>query len=189
MNIILTGMRGSGKSHYGKALAKLLGWKFLDTDEEIEKREGKSINEIIQKNGWNSFRKLETDLCKDIAGNLNLDEYVISTGGGLIIDRENEQLLKQNGKVIFLYRSLEKCAEFILKSFKKDQHSSITNQPQNRPSLTNRNVDTQDELLKELEETWTKRERRYRESADLIVDTSNPTTTPEHILELLQNLV
>lgn len=174
MNIILTGMRGSGKSYHAKALAKLLGWKFLDIDEEIEKREKRHINEIIQKNGWQYFRNFETEICKEIA---DLDEHVIATGGGTIIDRENEELLHQNGKIIFLYRDIEKCAEFILNGHKKDK----------RPSLTGRDLGDPDELLKELKETWAKREKRYRLSADLIVDTTKEIK-PEKILEMLQDL-
>lgn len=174
MNIVLTGMRGSGKSYYGRALALSLHWKFLDTDEEIEKKEDASINEIIQKNGWQYFRKLETEICKEIS---TLDEHVIATGGGLIIDRENEELLKQNGKIIFLYRDIEKCAEFILNGHKKDK----------RPSLTDQDLQNPDELLKELEETWLKREKRYRLSADLIVDVTEKIQ-PEKILEILQEL-
>lgn len=172
MNLVLTGMRGSGKSYYGKALAKFLGWKFLDTDELIIKKEGKSIPELIQKNGWHDFRKLEKELCKELA---TLDEHVISTGGGIIIDKENEQLLRQNGKIIFLYRTIEKCAEYILQGTKA----------KDRPSLTGKNLNDPNELLKELEELWQEREKRYRLSADLIIDVTNEIK-PEEILEKLE---
>jgi len=178
MNIVLTGMRGSGKSYYGRNLAKLLGWKFLDTDEMIESEQNSTITEIVQKHGWNHFRNLENELCKKIAdiGGNGLDEYVISTGGGLIIDRENEELLRQNGKIILLYRDIEKCAELILNDHKKDK----------RPSFTGRDVQDPNELIKELEETWNTREKRYRQSADLIVDVSKDKD-PSEILEMLEN--
>jgi shikimate kinase len=172
MNIVLTGMRGSGKSFYGRALAKFLNWKFVDTDELIVKKEGKSINEIVQKNGWHYFRKLEKELCKELA---NLDEHIIATGGGMIIDKENEELLRQNGKIIFLYRTIEKCAEYILQGTKA----------KTRPSLTDKNLNDPNEFLKELSETWQEREKRYRLSADLIIDV-NTEVKPEEILEKLQ---
>jgi len=175
MNIVLTGMRGSGKSFYGRALAKALNWKFLDTDEMIEKEQNATITEIVQKHGWPYFRKLEKTLCQEIA---NLDERVISTGGGLIIDRENEALLRQNGKIILLYRDIEKCAEYILNGHKKDKRPSLKD-----PSV---NILDPETLEKELTETWNEREKRYRQSADLIADVTEEKA-PEEILEMLAN--
>ena len=175
MNIVLTGMRGSGKSYYGKSLAKLLGWKYLDTDEMIEKQENSTITKLVQKHGWKYFRKLENALCQKIS---NLEEYVISTGGGLIIDPENEGLLRQNGKIILLYREIDKCAEYILNGHKKDK----------RPSLKDPSVALDpDGLKKELTETWNDREKRYRQSADLIIDVTKEKD-PAEILEMLENI-
>ena len=181
MNIVLTGMRGSGKSYYGRALAKALSWKFLDTDEMIEKQQNATITEIVQNYGWPHFRKLEKTLCHDICENLNLDEYVIATGGGIIIDRENEALLRQNGKIILLYRDIDKCAEYIINGHKKDKRP-----PLKEPS-SNSNHDSIEELRQELTETWNEREKRYRQSADLIVDVSKEKD-PSEILEMLENI-
>lgn len=175
MNIVLTGMRGSGKSYHGKRLAGILGWKFIDTDDLVTQKAGLTvpltIPELVQKHGWQYFRKLEKELCKELS---TLDEHVISTGGGIIIDRENEQLLKQNGKVILLYRTVEKCAQYILQ---EDRPS--------RPSITGKDLNDPAELLKELSELWQEREKRYRTSADLIVDVTNEIK-PEEILEKLE---
>ena len=173
MNIILTGMRGSGKSYYGKRLSKLLGWEFIDTDDLIVQKASTPIPEIVQQHGWKHFRKLEHEITAKVA---TLDEHVISTGGGLIIDRENEQLLRQNGKVIFLYRTPEKCAEYISQGYKK----------KDRPALTDRDILDPAQLREELEEIWQKREKRYRESADLIIDVTEDTD-PQQILEQLQD--
>ena len=167
MNIVLTGLRGSGKSHYSKKLSKLLSWKIVDTDNLIKEREKKTITEIVQDNGWKYFRNLEREIAKEVG---QLDEHVISTGGGMIINRENEQELKKNGKIVFLYRTPGKCAEFIERSSDKD-----------RPPLTEKQT-----ILEELTETWEKREKRYTESADLIIDVNEELST-EHILELLEN--
>jgi shikimate kinase len=174
MNIVLTGMRGSGKSYHGRKLANVLGWKFLDTDDLIVKKTGEKIPEIVQKHGWKHFRKLETSVSSEIA---DLDEHIISTGGGLIINRENEQLLRKNGKIIFLYRSPENCAKHIVGGHKH----------KDRPALTDRNIEDPAQLQEELEEIWQEREKRYRESADLIVD-ANEEVELKKVLEKLQDL-
>ncbi|MBT3864763.1 shikimate kinase [Candidatus Peregrinibacteria bacterium] len=168
MNIVLTGMRGSGKSYYAKQLAKFLEWKLIDTDNIIKTRENASITEIVQQKGWKHFRDLERKIVEEVG---QLDEHIISTGGGMIIDRENEQTLRKNGKIIFLYRTIEKCTQFIENGHNKD-----------RPALTNNQS-----ILEELTEIWEKREKRYRESADLIIDVDTETT-PEEILDKIQEL-
>ncbi len=165
-------MRGSGKSYQGKRLAKTLGWKFVDTDDLIVKKAGSTIPEIVSKDGWPQFRKLENEICKEVS---NLDEHVISTGGGLIIDRNNEQLLRENGQIVLLYRTPENCAEIILKGQKE------------RPPLTDRNNKKPEALKSELSEIWKEREKRYRQSSDLIIDV-NQEIEPEEILEKLQDI-
>ena len=104
MNIFLVGPMGSGKSSLGKKLAKSLARKFIDTDKEIEKKESKTINEIFENNGENYFRKKEKEYLINIPNNLNL---VIATGGGIVLDQENREKLKEN-KVIFLNASVER---------------------------------------------------------------------------------
>ena len=172
MNIVLTGMRGSGKSYQGKRLAKALGWKLVDTDTLIEEKTGTTILQIVEKHGWPHFRKLENEICEQIK---TLDEHIISTGGGLIINPDNEKLLRENGRIVFLYRAPENCAERILNGSKE------------RPALTSRNIKKPEDLKAELSETWNKREKRYRESADLIIDVNNEIQ-PEEILERLQDI-
>jgi len=174
MNIVLTGMRGSGKSFYGKLLSKTLGWEFIDTDDLITKKTGAPIPEIVTKLGWPHFRSIEKEVIKEVSV---LDEQIISTGGGVIIDRENEQALKRNGRIVLLYRTPENCATYILQGRKA----------KDRPALTNRDINNPKELVAELSETWEQREKRYRESADLIIDT-NKETKPEEILEKLQDI-
>ena len=100
MNIILTGLRGSGKSTIGKLIAEKLKWKFIDLDIEIEKSANSKIKEIVETQGWEYFRTLESNMVKKIS---KRDKLVIATGGGTIIDPSNEKLLKKNGKIIYLY--------------------------------------------------------------------------------------
>lgn len=97
-NIVLTGMPGSGKSTVGKLL-NIDGFTFVDTDEEIEKRCGCSIRELIKSKGEKYFRDFETEVIKDISSKAC---QIISTGGGVILREENITALKRNGKIFFI---------------------------------------------------------------------------------------
>lgn len=97
-NIVLTGMPGSGKSTVGKLLG-IDGFTFIDTDEEIEKRCGTSIKDLITEKGEKHFRDLESEVIKDISSK---GSQIISTGGGAILRNENVHALKRNGKLFFI---------------------------------------------------------------------------------------
>lgn len=97
-NIVLTGMPGSGKSTVGKLL-DIDGFVFVDTDEEIEKRCGCKIKELINLKGEKYFRDIETEVIKDISSK---GCRIISTGGGAVLREENVRYLKRNGKLFFL---------------------------------------------------------------------------------------
>lgn len=98
-NIVLIGFMGTGKTAAGRRLAYRLKRKFIDTDAEIEKITGKTIAQIFAKDGVIRFRSEEALLVKKLAVREGL---VISTGGGLVLDPENVQLLKENGVLIAL---------------------------------------------------------------------------------------
>ena len=110
MNIILIGFMGSGKTAVGKELAAKLGMDFLDTDELIEKTEKRSITSIFQEYGEPYFRKLETETLKTLQ---DYDNYVLSTGGGIVLKEENAARLKELGKVIWLWAEPEVIHERI----------------------------------------------------------------------------
>lgn len=97
-NIVLTGMPGSGKSTVGKLLT-LDGFIFADTDEEIEKRCGCTIKELIENKGEKYFRDIETQVIKDVSSE---GCQIISTGGGAVLREENIRSLKRNGKLFFI---------------------------------------------------------------------------------------
>ena len=103
-NIVLTGMPGSGKSTVGKLL-ELEGFSFVDTDEEIEKRCGCSICDLIKEKGDPYFRDLETEVIREVSSN---SCRIISTGGGAILREENVRYLKRNGKLFFLNADLSR---------------------------------------------------------------------------------
>ncbi len=99
MNIVLVGFMGTGKSRIGRLLAKRLEMGYLDTDEIIEKKEGKSISQIFKEKGENYFRKVESEVVEKIA---NLNGYVIATGGGVVLKQANVNSLRKKGFIICL---------------------------------------------------------------------------------------
>ncbi len=104
-NVVLIGMPSSGKSCVGKLVAEKTGKTFLDTDELITERAGQKIADYIAENGEEPFRKLEREV---ISGLSQKSGCVIATGGGAVLSWENVQLLRRNGRLVFLDRSLEK---------------------------------------------------------------------------------
>ncbi|MCM1114241.1 MAG: shikimate kinase [Clostridium sp.] len=99
MNIILCGFMGSGKTVVGTELAKLMGRKFVDTDEFIEQEQGTAIKAIFAVHGEDYFRDLEFECCKKVS---ELKNCVVSTGGGALTFERNVEVLKNSGKIVFL---------------------------------------------------------------------------------------
>ncbi|MTI81193.1 MAG: shikimate kinase [Firmicutes bacterium] len=103
-NIVLIGFMGCGKSAVGRRLASKLKLKHIDTDSEIEKVTNRTVEQIFAKDGPFRFRSEEKILLKKLAGKQNL---VISTGGGIVLDEENVELLQKDGVLIHLFASPE----------------------------------------------------------------------------------
>ena len=104
MNIALIGMAGSGKSTVGIQLARTLDRKFVDMDEEIVKKAGKSIPDIFAEDGEEEFRSLETEVLSELSGQSGL---VIATGGGVVTRPRNLPLLRRNSRIVRLIRPVE----------------------------------------------------------------------------------
>ena len=121
-NIFLVGFMGSGKSTVGKILSKKTGLKFVDIDSEIEKKEGKTIKEIFEERGESYFRNLEKEKIKKFSKKRG---FIVSTGGGLGADKENMNLMKKNGVVIWLDLSLEE----VLRRCGNDKNRPLLRQP------------------------------------------------------------
>src|SRR5262245_25832141 len=145
MNIVLIGYRGTGKSTVGRALAAKLGRAVVSTDQEIIRRAGRSIPEIVAGHGWEYFRDLESEVCKDVAGQNNL---VIDTGGGAILRKQNVDVLKQNGLLFWLTASVGTIA------------SRIGGDTQ-RPSLTGTKS-----FVEEIQDVLSERTPSYQAAAD-----------------------
>ena len=104
-NIVLIGYMGAGKSTVGKSLAETLGMDFIDTDEYIVEKENMTIPEIFAEKGESGFRDIETEAVRYLRE--NCCNTVISTGGGAVLRDENAMLLKETGKVFYLYATPE----------------------------------------------------------------------------------
>ena len=103
-NIVLVGMPGCGKTTVGRELARLSGKPFVDLDEEIVRRAGKSIPDIFREEGEAAFRELEAQVLADVCARSG---QVIATGGGAVLRAENRAAMRRTGQVYFLCRNLE----------------------------------------------------------------------------------
>ena len=97
--LYLIGFMGSGKSTVSKYLETHMHMKRIEMDQEIEKREGRSIVDIFAEKGEDYFRQKETELLEEIAG---MDQIVVSCGGGIIKSAKNREIMKRSGKVVLL---------------------------------------------------------------------------------------
>ena len=98
-NIILIGFSFTGKSKVGQEVARRLGWRFMDSDDQIVALAGKDIPDIFAQDGEEHFRKLERQVLEGVCQEKG---FVIATGGGAVLDPGNRQLLAQSGVVICL---------------------------------------------------------------------------------------
>jgi shikimate kinase len=166
MNIVLVGYRGTGKSTVGRLLAARLGRELVSTDAEIVKRAQRSIPEIVAQKGWEHFRDLESDICREFASR---DQLVIDTGGGAILRVQNVEALKKNGTVFWLTASVETIAKRI----------GSNNQ---RPSLTGTKS-----FVDEIQDVLRERTPKYQAAADHRIATDNRSVNQlvETILTLI----
>ncbi|MCB0397731.1 MAG: shikimate kinase [Flavobacteriales bacterium] len=98
-NIFLIGYMGSGKTTFGKKLARVIGYRFLDMDQYIEKKVGRSIPELFEADGEGVFRTLETEALGEV---VKESGQVIATGGGMPCFNDNVKLMNANGQTVYL---------------------------------------------------------------------------------------
>ena len=99
LNIVLVGFMGTGKTSIGRRLSTQLRMRYVDTDDIIERDSGRRISEIFEQDGEAAFRELESEAVRKVS---NLYNYVISTGGGVVLKEANMAELKRNGIVFCL---------------------------------------------------------------------------------------
>jgi shikimate kinase len=115
-NLVLIGFMGCGKSSVGRRLSGLTGHRFVDTDELIVQREGRSISEIFSQSGEDYFRDVEQRSLEDLVGVCGI---ILSTGGGLVLRPANRETLRKIGIVAWLDASPEVLFERATRSSKR----------------------------------------------------------------------
>ena len=151
-NIYLVGLMGSGKTTIGRALAKRLNLRFIDSDHEIEARTGATIPLIFEIEGEASFRQREAEVIRELTGQQGI---VLATGGGAVLNAESRKRLHETGTVVWLRASVNSIL-------------ARTSHDRNRPLLQTADP------RKKLEQLSAEREPLYREVAHFAIDTGRP---------------
>lgn len=157
--IVLIGMRGSGKSHFGSCIANELGWGKIDTDDEIISLSGKTIPRIVSGEGWDVFRDWEHTVCKKTR---DLKNVVVSTGGGAITFERNRTHLLNNALVIFLFAPFRELVNRI-------------SGDSSRPSLTQKK-----NIEEEVRQIWNERKDTYFSCADIVFQAQDIPGVPDY---------
>jgi shikimate kinase len=148
-------MMGAGKTTVGRQLAKRLGKSFCDSDREIEARTGVRVAVIFDIEGEAGFRKREAEAIEQLTA---LDDIVLATGGGAVLDPRNREVLKARGFAIYLHaQPLVLCQR--------------TRSDKSRPLLQG------GDALDRLEKLYAERDPLYRDVADLVVDTGRQSVS------------
>ena len=146
-------MPGSGKSTVGRHLARLLGWRFIDSDHEIERQIGGSIRAYFEQHGEAAFRDLEQ---QSIAALCQQSSAVLATGGGAVLREANREALKSGCEVVYLRSTTEEL-------FRRLRHDT------QRPLLQVKDP------LRRLRDLYRDRDPLYRDAADYVIETGRPS--------------
>lgn len=141
-NIVLIGMPACGKSTIGYQLSKKIDYPLFDADKYLEEKENKIISDIFSNEGEEHFRELETKYLAELS---EKEGIIISTGGGAVKKKENIDILKRNGIVVFLNREIA--------DIYKENH-------ENRPLLQD---------INNIQKLYDERIDLYRKYADIII--------------------
>ena len=175
-NVILVGAMACGKSTVGWRLAKMIGFGFIDLDEWIERKTGRTITKIFDQDGEEVFREIEKDAIHAI---LAVKNHVISVGGGAVLDDDNWKKLRDLGKVVWLNTPSSEIASRLV--MKPDEINA-------RPLLREAaNAPSKEERFKKLhdlvEDVMRQRESRYGEADIEIVESYS---TPQAAATLIK---
>ncbi|MEX1124840.1 MAG: shikimate kinase [Acidimicrobiia bacterium] len=150
MTMWLAGMMGSGKTSCGGVAAASLGVPFYDTDVEVTAALDCTLAELWERGGELRFRELEKGVVLRLAG----EEAIVATGGGVVLDSENREMMTTTGSIVWLQATPEKLLE------------RVGSTP-GRPLL-----DRSEDRLGELRSLYEERARWYREAADHVIETT-----------------
>jgi shikimate kinase len=150
MIISLVGMPGCGKSTVGRHVARNMGWRFVDSDHEIEHRLGHTIKTHFERFGEASFRELEAEVIAEISAQQGV---ILATGGGAVLREANRQALKTGDNQVVYLRAM---VDDLVRRLRFDHQ---------RPLL--QGVDP----ARRLRELFMERDPVYRQMADFTIDT------------------
>lgn len=143
-NIYLIGIMGCGKTTVGMETAKILSAHFYDVDRDIERNMGLPVSEIFKEKNEDFFREIETEALYRLS---DMQDTIISTGGGIVLHPENVAVMKKTGKIVWIKRPIE----LILQNIDAEVRPLIKGNPE------------------KLIEIYEKREPLYEQSADAFV--------------------
>ncbi len=168
-NVALIGMMGSGKSTVGRLIAQKSGLDFVDLDEYLELKAGKSISAIFEEFGEPYFRDFESRIVQEIVAKKG---RIISCGGGVVEKESNMDLLKKSSYVVYLSATAEQLYHRLVQSHE-------------RPLL--KVLDPRQKL----EEIYLRRRPLYEKYADLILETEgkSPYTVADELMQKLRGVV
>lgn len=164
MNIILTGLMGSGKSALGAPAAKTLGMDFLDMDKFIEDRVGLTVSEQFERYGEEYFRQRESEAAAEIS---SMSNTLVSAGGGIVLRERNMDFLKRTGHVIFIDRPLG----HIISDVDIRERPLLKNGPDKLPQIRNERIGL------------------YRKYADsILINDKDERTALTGLIRIIENL-
>lgn len=163
-NLFFVGPRGCGKSTLARAMAEHTGLVFVDTDDLIQQRSEKSIAQIVRDHGWETFRHLEHQTLASVCAQSGQS---VATGGGIVLRKDNRELLRSTGYVFYLLADVR-----VLQKRLADEDDESW-----RPSLTG--LDTDQEIAAILAE----REPLYFRALHYLLSADKP------VHELVQDVL
>lgn len=165
--IFMVGARGCGKTTVGGALARMMGYRFVDTDLFMLQTSNMTVAEVVEREGWAGFRQRESLALQQVTQ----PRGVIATGGGMVLAQSNRQFMHERGTVIYLFAPAALLA----------QRLEDSPQAHQRPTLTGRPI------AEEMADVLAAREALYREVAHHVIDASlPPSAIVEEILRTLR---
>jgi shikimate kinase len=171
MNLFLIGYRCTGKTTIARALAGTIDWSFVDADTMLVTEGGKHIEDIVDTEGWEAFRRRERSTLRQIC---TKNRQVVATGGGVALDEDNVKVMRASGIII----GLGATAETIRQRMLQDERTRTF-----RPALTDKGP------LAEIEALLSERGPYYEGASDFFIHTDGipPVEITQTILKKIKH--